>query len=160
MRSILIFVGILAGCAFATTPHREAVPQPEDRISGAWQLRLVPDRGTAYAVTGRLALVPRLKAETDMMWSNLPDPTHLGVYAVDLRPLNVTQELEGPIPHAGAKSLGGDSVLVVLNPAPDHGAVVLRGVVSADSVTGTWVVTSYGIGAHGQFVMWRQPQGN
>jgi hypothetical protein len=90
-----------------------------------------------------------------VLWLNLSDPSHIGVYASDLRSLNVTRELVGPIPHAGARTLNTDSVLVVLNPAPSHGSVVLRGVFSGDSIVGTWLVTSYGTGARGPFVMRR-----
>lgn len=93
--------------------------------------------------------------DSRVFWLNLSDPTHFGIYAADLRPLNVTRELEDRIPHAGAIVSHSDSVLVVLNPAPDHGSVVLMGVFVADSVVGTWLVTSYGTGSRGRFVMRR-----
>jgi hypothetical protein len=37
--------------------------------------------------------VPRLDGESRVLWFNLPDPTHFGIYSADHRPLNVTQEL-------------------------------------------------------------------
>lgn len=157
MKCMIALTGLIAGCAFATAPGAGSTLRSDDQISGIWEFRLLPGSGGAPtdAVTGTVALLPRLNPDARVMWVNLPDPTHLGVYAADLRPLNVTRELEGPVPQAGARLSGTDSVLLVLNPAPNHGAVVLRGVLRADSVLGNWLVTSYGTGGRGRFVMWR-----
>jgi hypothetical protein len=120
-----------------------------------WDFRLLGDSNSnPLDVKGKVAFLPRLNPESRLLWLNLPAPTHVGVYAADLRPLNVTRELEERIPHAGAQVSNRDSVLIVLNPAPNHGSVVLRGVFRADSVVGTWLVTSYGTGTQGSFVMW------
>jgi hypothetical protein len=160
MKKLLGFAIALSACAFSGMSDRQSVRQPVDRITGIWDFRLLRDRdGGTVDVVGTVALLPRLNTESRVLWFNLPDPTHLGIYAVDLRPLNVTRELEERIPHAGAQGSNTDSVLVVLNPALNHGSVVLRGVFKADSIVGTWLVTSYGAGTPGSFVMWRRHTG-
>jgi hypothetical protein len=160
MKKLLGFAIAFSACAFSGVPDQQLVRQSEDRISGVWDFRLLRNRdGSTVEVVGTVALLPRLNTESLVLWLNLPDPTHFGIYTADLRPLNVTRELEERIPHAGAQASNADSVLVVLNPAPDHGSVVLRGVFKADSIVGTWLVTSYGAGTTGSFVMWRRHTG-
>jgi hypothetical protein len=157
MKKLLSFAIALSACSLSGMSDRQPVRQPEDRISGVWEFRLLHTRdGSTVDVVGTVALLPRLNTGSPVLWFNLPDPTHFGVYTADLRPVNVTRELEERIPHAGARVSNTDSVLVVLNPAPNHGSVVLRGVVKADSIVGTWLVTSYGAGTPGTFVMWRR----
>ncbi len=155
MRVALLVLGGLLGCATAVASPR-AVPSG-DLVTGLWDLTLRGEwTGSDTAgVRGVLALIPQPPNRPRLPWMNLPEPSHIGVYRADLESLGVGTYLQDAIPHAGARLLLRDSVEIVLNPAPDHGAVVLRGHAQADSITGTWRVTSYGIGKSGRFTLRR-----
>ena len=154
----LLVVGLFGCTPAVALPAAHSIPGSQDLISGLWEFTLLTDSAgvRTESVRGALALLRRIQNKPQSIWMSLPEPTHIGVYSANLQSVGVTTELEGPMPHAGAKILGHDSVEVVLNPAPDHGAVILTGRVEADSITGTWLVTSYGEGTRGQFVMRRQ----
>ena len=90
------------------------------------------------------------------MWLGMSVPTHIGSHSLSIDSLHIPADAAQAWRSAGARRAGRDSLLVVLNPAPDHGAVVLQGVIRDTLVTGHWSITGYVRGASGRFVMQRR----
>jgi hypothetical protein len=89
-------------------------------------------------------------------WMDANEFTYYGVYSADLANVQAKPPDTDPLPLAGARMVGADSVEVVLNPTVDHGAVMLWGRTHGDSIRGRWETTGYAPGASGRFVMVRE----
>jgi hypothetical protein len=129
-----------------------------ESVNGVWRLQLISEadagRRDVAAVQGEVALLPRGAVTPE--WISLPRPTHIGVSNIDLNSLGIAHR-NGEILLVGARAESIDSIEVVLNPAPDHGAVILRGRLTHDSIAGQWFETAYAGGRKGRFTMSRAP---
>lgn len=156
---IAAFLPLLAAAACGRAASANPPRHPE-RLDGDWAVEfrlehpatltrdtaaVAPVRGTVVLLeTGRVRAVPGLSAA----------PTHVGVYAADLRPLSLPAT--GQVPALAARLGAGDSVEIAFDPQqgrPFTGRGVLRG----DSVAGHWW-TSGGRtagGSSGRFTMRR-----
>jgi len=88
-------------------------------------------------------------------WGSLEKPEFVGVHNINIAVLGADTS-QSCVPCAGARYIGDDSIEVVLNPVPDHGAVVLHGQIRNNTVAGRWQVTAYALGDTGVFRMTRQ----
>lgn len=157
IRRIACIVGCLAAI-WGPCP-RDAHGQANDPVSGVWVIELdTTATGSRSAVhespflTATVALI-RGARPANVFWLNLPVSTHYGVYSGDLEPLGVQVVPENTFPTAGARLFRDDSVKIVLNPAPDHGSLILDGTISDGVIRGRWEVTAYAAGRSGSFTM-------
>lgn len=116
-------------------------PARPERLDGEWavELRLehpvtlTRDAGGAPPVRGTVVLLENARARRVEGLSGIP--THVGVYAADLRPLGLRGG--GEVPTLAARLSGDDSVQVAFD--PEQGPPFAgRGVLAGDSVTGHW----------------------
>jgi hypothetical protein len=158
--ALLISLWVCTSCAGVWTEGTKASSPHQSRsdITGLWQLELTVDNpGTGDSgidsVAGIVALV-RGAALQEVQWPGLPAPAYAGTYALELEPLGVIPVSRRDIRIVGA-SLDSNQVTIVLNPGVDHGALVMSGSIRADSVSGSWRITAYALGATGRFIMRR-----
>jgi hypothetical protein len=152
---------LVAGLAAPTQNGSRSLARADD-LAGTWTVRLVTTRHAsdtgprqaALQQSGTLALIPMTGSYTPV-WLNLANPTFMGVHNLSVAALGADASGEC-IPTAGARYIARDSFEIVLNPAPDHGAVVLHGAMRNGVITGTWVVTSYAMSRSGAFEMTRR----
>lgn len=159
MRSWCLATIILAACSAAAP--RSACVAPADALGGTWEARLtveVPPRNGLPArgneLRGTIALHPATGDASG--WLGIAAATHAGTHSLAVDSLEVQVDAGQAWRAAGARREGADSVLIVLNPAPDHGGVVLQGTLRDDRIIGHWSVSGYVRGASGTFEMRRR----
>lgn len=149
-----------AACLILVATQRlGAQEHAPDPLQGLWRVELrttLSGGGTssqAPVSTGLIGLF-RTSRPIGNVWSSLARPTHYGVYNIGTDAFGSTDpRLIQSV--AGAQLRTADSVVVVLNPGPDHGAIVLNGRLLADSIVGSWQLTAYFQGVAGHFSMRR-----
>lgn len=142
-----------------------AVLALEARVTDAWDADFALDRqpltgaasgaaATRPRARGMLALIPSSRTDHDPA---LPGPsTHSGVYAIDFRPLGFIPRGAGPVPTLVATAIAPDTLVGLLPADGDEGALLFRGTVAGDSVTGTWSYGGHALGGwSGRFVLRR-----
>jgi hypothetical protein len=126
-----------------------------------WSIRLVvldrtvsPSAGSSFV--GTLALIEGTPLTLPVEDAGAAQFSHIGVYNVDLRTVGVEPLARKDIPTALGRMISPDSFLVVLNPGPSHGMVILEGTLRGTVGVGKWRVTAYAPGANGSFEIRRR----
>lgn len=151
----LTVVLLLDGCA--TTVHRKQENASPGALAGIWELCLDLEQAgmdppDVEIATGYISL--RGVDAGSRSWILLGEPTHYGIYTVDLTRLGIPRDPRIPLPLIGART-AGDSLYMVLDPFGSHGPVTLLGRVRSDTVKGSWFHHAYAMGARGTFAMRR-----
>jgi len=155
VRATVFWIALAAcGAPAATT----ATGGLAERLQGTWKARLhvdqpLPfrDRGSARDLSGSVAFVPsthrRVAAAGVLAY---------GAYDIDFTPAGFSPASTGETHDAVVKSLGVDSVEIHLDPGDEETSVILRGLVSGDSIVGTWrVAVNRAAGGTGRFTLSR-----
>jgi len=157
LRQCAIWMGMLisAGCVYRANAVNEVPSTARSTLDGTWEfcLRLGEagfQRPRAEAAVGYLSLMHLV--ERPRAWMYLGEPTHHGIYTLDLSILGIERDPRNPIPLIGARP-SGDSVHLVLDPFGSHGPTVLSGQMISDSISGSWYHHAYAGGATGTFMM-------
>jgi hypothetical protein len=121
-----------------------------DGVSGKWTASL------DSSITLELTLHNIDSTDTSAVATNMQidRPTHTGHYTLTA-PFALDTTISGARPSVLARETGADSILIAVEPYVDHGSLVLSGLRSGDTITGSWAVTGYVILRRGTFVMHR-----
>jgi hypothetical protein len=136
-------------------PQIDWIQRPEPVIAGTWNLRLeLVEQGEGRVVPPEANGQLQLECQgPGLNETGRPCPdTYQGTYDASLA-LLFGPPLELPL--TGVTTPQG-MVELASNPGQDHGSYILRGMMRHDSIIGEWVVTSYGTGSIGRFVMTRK----
>lgn len=155
MIPILALLASGAGCDRPSDRPGAAQRTLVARTSDIWDARFVLERtphGRASAspdaapeVRGTLSLL----GQTGIREHRLRHaPTHAGAYDIDFAPLGLSVSPTG-VATLVAAAFAPDSLLALLPADATGGALVLRGVVAADSIHGTWSIESRAAGGWG-----------
>ncbi|HEU4454286.1 MAG TPA: hypothetical protein VFR81_14555 [Longimicrobium sp.] len=131
---------LLVSAACGRVGIAEGAEHPE-RLHGEWavELRLehsatlTRDTSRRVSVRGRMVLLENDRADAAAGLSGAP--THYGVYAADLRPLDLAGARGAPV--LKARLTRADSVEIAFAPERGRG-LVGRGTLAGDSVAGHW----------------------
>lgn len=147
---------------------------PAQRLVGVWDATFWLDRpvdvlpGSSFKplrITGTIAFVEdhagRLSPEA------LPEPTHLGIYDIDFRPLGFEPRTAAGFPVAVARTSAGvnpqtdptapariDSVSIAFDPGSSVYPLRVLGTITLDSVSGQWTA-GQSLSGGGRFVLLR-----
>lgn len=134
------------------------LPAQTPRVTGVRHFELYSPRDSSstneIVLAGLLSLVQRTR-EDPPLWISLPAPTYVGVFSITVGNRSDWFNWRAAESMVGATAGNEDSVTVALNPAPDHGAVMMIGRLRGDSIVGEWYVTSYVSDGGGRFRMRR-----
>ena len=169
----LLLAALLSACGPRDAADREALlgSDAARRLVGVWDVTfdadtlatVMPRRLARRRVTGTMVFT--LNRSGAYSTSALQGITHDGAYDLDFVPFGFTTRAADapaaaiariqPVAHERG-SHDVDSLWVVLSPGTDHFAVRLRGALSGDSASGTWITESYSSGGGaGRFRMQR-----
>lgn len=139
------------------------------RLSGMWDITLRLERPVTLATDARR--LPRSVAGTVVLledhdaarsFAEMQNPTHIGVYDINLDSLELpswnSHALPGIAAHAGPTSMRPDSVFLVLNPELTGHSVRLSGVLEGGQAKGSWTADSP-LGGGGTFTLHRRDSG-
>ena len=147
-----VALGALVLACIGATKSRQ--PDSSD-LGGSWQLLLSGSQSDDTSHTsGEVALLPGSWIDRANLVS-VKSYEIYGIYDVDFSPFDFDCRPKSGVPLVGARSLGSDSVELVLNPQTDHGGVVLQGHRSRDGIAGFWYERREG-GRTGSFIMRRE----
>jgi hypothetical protein len=136
------------------------------RVTGIWDAELTLDRTPGGpvrveparrgdGVQGSLALLPG-RGDVGVEWLHR-EATHAGVYDLDFTPMRLPMSHPHSVPVMVAAVVAPDSLIAVIPEVAGSGALELRGVLAADSVTGRWSFQSHAVGGWGgSFVLHRR----
>jgi hypothetical protein len=131
-------------------------------LEGAWEVELQLERPVALVtekpgpprdLRGHFAFV-RNDSRRDR-YPTIGIPDYFGTYQIDFVSFGFSPSTRRDLPSAVAKVYGRDSVLIALDPTEAEVTVILRGAMRADSLIGTWTVSSRRVGGGGSYVMRR-----
>jgi len=156
-RNLYAWFIVVAGCSRGSVA---APDRPTSDLEGVWRGEWTVEKSSVPGVAtsrvqGDVALVPAPSQVKRLNIAELSRATHFGVYNADFHALNISIGDSTAIPFAAAQNGGGDSVEVRLSPQSDHGALMMQGTISGDSLLGRWYQPIAG-GATGRFIMHRQ----
>lgn len=152
-----VFVGsvffLTTACGIATHQFRESgIPAPP--LEGVWEIQFQKAELSNLHVPVLISL-SAASQEASGVWVSLARPKYIGLYSGDLRNLDLRIPIDHLQPFVGATDTSSDTVRIVLNPGPAHGAVVLLGSYGNEQFSGRWYETAYAGGTHGTFTMTR-----
>jgi hypothetical protein len=130
--------------------HAQQIPE----LTGAWEFRISFD-DAAKNVSGVIALIP--DSTRQYFWVQLEDANYFGVYSADLQTDALTGGSTCPYRMVAAR-ITDSTVVIVLNPSQDHGAIRLTGRLRGSLIGGDAVESAYGTGRSGTFTMRLRPQ--
>lgn len=155
-RALVVCAMILGS---ACTPHVANTPKiyhvSASPLSGVWSLtlRLRDPAGAARGgLHGQVALL-QARPYDHVEWSTIERPEYVGTYSLDYDRVGIIPIQRREISVAAGQMLSEHNAVIVLNPGPSHGSLVMRGIVYADSIAGEWSVTAYAAGHEGTFVL-------
>ena len=164
---LAIWFMVVTGCANIDVAGRAAVlATPLARAAvGTWQTTFRLDPGSTLgaltpgstSVNGTIVLAEDFHGAISA--DELQEATHDGVYDVDFSPLGFSSRESGALPGVIARVVpANDSLYVILSPGTSLFAVRMIGVMSGDTVRGTWTASGNRTsGGSGRFVMRRAP---
>lgn len=131
-------------------------------LEGAWEVDLQLERpvalvtekpGPPRGLRGHFAFVRNDSRRDRYPAIGIPD--YHGTYEIDFASFGFSLGNRRDLPSAVAKLYQRDSVLIALDPTEAELTVILRGSLRADSLIGTWTVSSRRAGGGGSYVMRR-----
>lgn len=137
--------------------------RPRCQLEGTWALYLklehsrVGEKPVQDTISGAIVL-HSIDSLDSSMWKNRGVyPTCTGEATVDFRKIGVHVDTVG-IRRLHGWILADGRTQLILNPTIDHGNVELNGLVTADSIFGSWGSSEYIGGATGHFIMKKSKQ--
>lgn len=126
-------------------------------LTGTWRFTLaIVGQATASGAhpteAGEVTFVEK-NGGTGEFYTPLRRVTHVGKYTLEhtLEAIPLAQDTG----RAAAELRADRAITIILNPGHDHGSVIMTGAVYGDSITGSWIATSYAVGPKGSFRMIR-----
>lgn len=158
MRLALI-VSLVLTAIGGTRSTAQAQSKAVDQVTGVWDARFTLTKPMLLAKSPSRATVVGQIAMLRSAWLAKQYGTDVGagwdgMYDVDFTPFGFEARPARRVPSVTAMMSRGDSIEVRLNPHVSQGAVVLRGVMKGDSITGIWYYES-NRGGSGTFVLRR-----
>lgn len=163
-----------SGCHGTDQAEREAMMMRSHaaRLVGGWNLTLVlehpptplyDDRAPAHPVTGTIAFIEN--RTSDAQFDRFGSVTHKGVYDLDLAAFRLPAVTDARSQSAVARTVplrgvhspeSADSVIIALVPGDARLWVRLSGLLSGDTIAGSWTAEFLRTEASGRFVMTRR----